>query len=103
MPQMTREQIIIKIRSALPDIRRKFAVRDLYLFGSIARGDDRPESDVDILVIFQPAARVTLFTLGGLNVFLEDLLGRPVDIVEDHPGLRPTFRAAIEEDKLRVA
>ena len=75
----------------------------LSLFGSVARGEERASSDVDILVSFEPTARVTLVTLSRLRDTLETLLGRPVDIVEDHPRLRPSLRRGIEQDRLRVA
>lgn len=87
----------------MPELREEFAVKELYIFGSVARGDDGPESDVDVLVEFEPGARVTLVTLARVSNRLERLLHRGVDIVEDHPRLRPSFRAVIEGDKLRVA
>ena len=51
------------------------------VFGSIARGDDRPDSDIDLLVTFDEGA--SLFDLAGLGQDLESLLGRPVDIVSE--------------------
>ncbi len=92
-----------KLRVALPELRKQYQLKDLYLFGSVARGDDRAESDVDILMEFEPDARPTLGTFGCIMDDLEKLLGRKVDVVENHPGLRPVFRQLIEQDKLRVA
>ena len=100
---MIRDQVISKLKAALPDLRREFMVQELYLFGSVARGDDRPDSDVDVLVEFAEEARPTLSTLGGLLDALEELLGRKVDVVENHPRLRPVFSDMIQQDKLRVA
>ncbi len=91
------------LRTALPTLRRDFSITTLALFGSAARGDVRPSSDIDILVTFDPSATVTLFTLARLQSRLEDLLGARVDLVEDHPRLRPAFRETIERDLLRVA
>ncbi|MEX2218438.1 MAG: nucleotidyltransferase family protein [Phycisphaerales bacterium] len=100
---MSREQIISTLRSAFPALRLEFPVRSLALFGSAARGDARPDSDIDILVQFEPGAPVTLFTLARLLTRLQALLGPRVDLIEDHDGLGPRFRAAIERDLCRVA
>jgi predicted nucleotidyltransferase len=58
---------------------------------------------LDVLVRFLPGFPVTLFTLSRLACELEDLVGRPVDIVEDHAGLRPEFRATVQQYLIRVA
>lgn len=100
---MFRDHAIATLKAVLPELQREFGVESLFLFGSVARGDDTPDSDIDALVTFRTDATVTLITLGKLNGFLENLLGRKVDVVEDHPRLRPAFRRAIDEDKLRVA
>lgn len=67
-----------------PDVLQAFCarhhVRRLSLYGSVLREDFRPDSDVDVLVEFDPAARPTLFTLGGMVADLEDLIDRPVDL-----------------------
>ncbi len=78
-------------------------MEELGLFGSAARGSDDSESDLDILVRFLPGTSVTLFSLSRLACDLEDLLGRRVDLVEDHKGLRPEFRATVKRDLIRVA
>ncbi|MCL4741222.1 MAG: nucleotidyltransferase family protein [Phycisphaerales bacterium] len=99
----TINDITARLRAAMPGLRRDFGVRSLAVFGSAARGDSTPGSDVDILVQFEPDAPVTLFTLADLHDRLRDALGREVDVVEDHPRLRPAFRRGIEEDLVRVA
>jgi predicted nucleotidyltransferase len=96
------DDAIATLRAALPDLRREHGVRSLAIFGSLAR-EARPDSDVDVLVTFEPTARVSLFTLARLQTILEDALGQPVDIVEDHPNLRPAFRTRIERELVRVA
>lgn len=58
----------------------RHGARNLRLFGSVARGEARPESDVDFLVDLSPGA--TLLDLGALQMDLQDLLGRKVDVVE---------------------
>jgi predicted nucleotidyltransferase len=70
---------------------RCYQVRELALFGSMLRQDHRPESDVDLLVSFHPAARVTFLTLARMQRELEALLGRKVDLVPKD-GLKPIIR-----------
>jgi len=73
---------------------RQYQVRELALFGSLLRQDHRPESDIDLLVSFQPAARVTFLTLARMQRELETLLGRKVDLVPKD-GLKPIIREPI--------
>jgi len=73
---------------------RPYQVRGLSLFGSMLRQDHRPDSDVDLLVSFQPAAHVTFLTLARMQRDLEALLGRKVDLVPKD-GLRPVIREHI--------
>ena len=75
----------------LADFCRRYQVRELALFGSTLRQDHRPDSDVDLLVSFAPAARVTFLTLAKMQRELEALLGRNVDLVPKD-GLKPGIR-----------
>lgn len=100
---MDRDSVIQTLRDAMPALRQKFHVTRLSLFGSFARGDNQPDSDIDVLVAFEPDSKVTLLTLGALLDELESLLGRKVDIVEDSPRLRPEFRRRIEGERRHVA
>jgi len=59
---------------------RKDGIRRLALFGSVLRDDFTPQSDVDVLVEFEPSARVSLFDLGGMSVELSQIFGRQVDL-----------------------
>lgn len=59
---------------------RKNHIRRLALFGSVLRDDFGPDSDVDVLVEFEPHARVGLLRLAGLEIELGDLIGRKVDM-----------------------
>ena len=65
----------------LAEICRRYHVKELSVFGSAARGELRPESDIDLLVDFLPDARIGLFELWDLGEELERLLGRRVDLV----------------------
>jgi hypothetical protein len=71
-------------------------VRELAVFGSAARGEMRPDSDVDLLVEFLPDAEVDLVDHAGLMLDLSRLLGRRVDLVSKR-GLKPLIRESVLE------
>ena len=77
---MTRDEIIGKLKERELDLRAQ-GVAHAALFGSVARGDDHPDSDIDILVDLDPAIVVTMFDYAGVKVFIADLFDRPVDVV----------------------
>ena len=82
-----------------PHLMREFAVVDLALFGSAARDETGPDSDIDILVSFDgPATSKRYF---GVLFYLEDLLGRPVDLVTDK-ALRSELRPYVEREAIYV-
>lgn len=58
---------------------RKHHIRKMSLFGSVLRDDFRPDSDIDVLVEFEPDAKVSLFDMGGMQIELTELMGREVD------------------------
>jgi len=70
---------------------RRHRIRRLAFFGSVLREDFTPESDVDVLVEFEPGARVGLITLAGMEIELGRLLGSRVDM-HTVKGLNPQFR-----------
>lgn len=72
-----------------------------YLFGSYARGENRPDSDIDILVTFDKEARVSLFDHLGMIYELQDLLGKEVDLVTEGT-LLPYIAQAAEKDKVLI-
>lgn len=82
------------------ELRERFGVRSLRLFGSTARGEAGPHSDVDILVDF--ASPPTLLEFLGVRSFLEDILGARVDLVTES-GLKERARSSVEQDAIRVA
>jgi uncharacterized protein len=75
----------------LESICRKWRVRELSLFGSVLRDDFTPESDIDVLVSFDPDATWSLWDLTEMRDDLTALIGRPVDLVE-REGLQNPFR-----------
>ncbi len=77
----------------------RYGVERVALFGSTVRDSDRPDSDIDILVSFDgPATSERYF---GVQLYLEDLLGRPVDLVTDK-ALRPELRPFVEREAVHV-
>lgn len=66
-------------REEIADFRRRNRIRKLAIFGPALRDDFTPGSDVDVLVWFEPEARVGLITLGGIARRLSHILGRAVD------------------------
>lgn len=97
---MRRAQVVALLSEKREEIVERFGVRSLSIFGSIARDEARADSDVDVLVEF--VGPVTFDAHMGLLVYLEDLLGRRVDVVTAS-GLKSRLRPLIEQDLVRVA
>lgn len=96
---MNRSQALHILKEHKPVLVRRFGVVDLALFGSTARDTARDESDVDILVAFDgPATSERYF---GVQFYLEDLFGCPVDLVTDK-ALRAELRPFIEKEAVHV-
>jgi predicted nucleotidyltransferase len=82
-----------------PVLAERYGVTDLALFGSTARDAAGAGSDVDVLVAFDgPATSARYF---GVQFYLEDLFGRPVDLVTDK-ALRPELRRFVEREAIHV-
>lgn len=85
-------------------IRQYFAnqpVIKAWLFGSFARGEEKENSDVDILVSFDEKAKVSLLRHAGMLCDLEDILKRPVDLV-NVLSLYPEVRDTVDNDKILI-
>ncbi len=96
---MDRDLALQKLTQSKPELHRRFGVVDLALFGSTLRGEARADSDVDVLVRFDgPATSARYF---GVQFYLEDLLGAPVDLVTDK-ALRDELRPFIEREAVHV-
>jgi uncharacterized protein len=97
---LTRPRLLALISDRLPDMVSRFDILHLRLFGSAARDELRDDSDVDVLVEFNAAATFRQYM--GLKFYLEDLLGRRVDLVTTK-GLRQEFRPTVEQEAIVVA
>ena len=75
----------------LSDLCRRYRVSELSFFGSAARGEMRPDSDIDVMVEFDPGARIGLLKFESLSEDLAALVGRKVDLVTKR-GLKPWIR-----------
>lgn len=78
----------------------RYHVKALYLFGSVARDEARADSDVDVLVDFTSSPTFDDFM--GLKIYLEDMLGRRVDLVTRN-AMRPRLREAILREAIHAA
>ena len=96
---MERSEALDILRHAKPELARRFHLKRLALFGSVARGEARPDSDVDVLVDFDgPPTSKQYF---GVQFLLEDRLGRSVDLVTDK-ALRAELRPRVERELVDV-
>jgi predicted nucleotidyltransferase len=96
---MKREQAIEFLSRSKQELSSRFGVTRLALFGSTARDTASSDSDVDILVDFDgPATSKRYF---GVQFFLEDLMGCPIDLVTEK-ALRPELRPYVERERIYV-
>jgi uncharacterized protein len=80
--------------SKLADVCRRYGVKELSLFGSAVRGELGPGSDIDVMVEFDPGARIGLLKFESLSENLEALLGRKIDLVTKR-GLKAWIRPQV--------
>jgi len=98
--KQNRASILRALSEHLPDLRSRYGVKVLALFGSAARDALQPRSDIDVLVEFQgPATFARYF---DLKDELGRLLGRRIDLVTLH-GLKPRARRTVEQELIRIA
>ena len=95
---MNGQEILARLRENETALRAR-GVSHAALFGSRARGDNRPDSDIDIMVEFDPAAHVTVFNYAGLKEYIASLFDGPVDVV-NRAGLKPYVRPATATDAI---
>ena len=96
---MNKKTVLKRLRAGLQEIRERFPVRTLSIFGSMARDQATDGSDIDVLVAFEQKANFDIFM--DLKFYLEELLETGVDLVTDK-ALRPQVRQAIEQEAIHV-
>jgi uncharacterized protein len=93
-------QILEALKEFMPLLAKEYGVKHLALFGSTVRGTARPDSDIDVLVSFDgPATSSRYF---GVQFFLEDQLGRSVDLVTDK-ALRTELKPFVEAEAISIS
>jgi predicted nucleotidyltransferase len=95
---MDRDEIIARLRENEAALRQR-GVAHAALFGSRARGDAGPDSDTDIMIEFDPEARITVFDYAGLKDYIAGLLDGRVDVVNRN-GLKPYVKPAATADAI---
>jgi predicted nucleotidyltransferase len=92
---MDRNQILTIIRNEKPYLQKHFGLLSIGLFGSFARDEQQPESDIDLLV---ELSKPSFDSLAGLQIYLEKSLGHPVELIRKRKGMRTSFLKRIERD-----
>ena len=93
-----------EVQAMIPKIQAYLATQPVeraYLFGSCARGDERPDSDVDLLVNYTDSDSLSLMDISRMMVHLGKNLHRKVDLVEDE-YLKPFARESVNRDKIMI-
>jgi uncharacterized protein len=95
---MDRQSIIDRLRENEPNLRAR-GVTHAALFGSRARGEERTDSDTDIMIEIDPEAHITIFDYAGLKEYIAGLFDGPVDVV-NRDALKPWLRPAAITDAI---
>ena len=99
MSTSSTKELLVRIRKLKPKIMKRYKAKEIELFGSIVRGEQSGASDIDLLVEFEEGA--DLFDLTGLAIFLEEELGRRVDVVPKR-ALREELRESVLKEAVLV-
>lgn len=94
-----KEDVLRKLRENLPEIRDRFGIDTIGIFGSVARGEDSEDSDVDVLYTFQEGKTLGMIKCMDLIYYLEDLFGRKVDFVSLE-FMKPRLRVYVEPEMI---
>lgn len=98
---MNRDEVLDQLARNKPTLVARYGVDRPALFGSTVRDAARADSDIDIDILVSFDGPATSERYFGVQIFLEDLLGRPVDLVTDK-ALRPELRPFIEREAVHV-
>jgi uncharacterized protein len=96
--KMKRDDIIRRLKECETELRAH-GVSHAALFGSVARGEQRPDSDIDIMIELNPDARVTMFDYVDIKEYIEGLFSEAVDVV-NRDGLKPAVRPNATADAI---
>lgn len=96
---VNRKRALELLTRSKPELQARFGVTQLALFGSTARDTATSSSDIDVLVAFDGPANSKRYF--GVQFYLEDMLGCPVDLVTEK-ALRPELRPYVEREQVRV-
>ena len=96
---MRKQEALQLLTEHKAELSRRFGIAELALFGSTARDEARDGSDIDVMVSFD--GRSTAKRYFGVQFYLEDVLGCPVDLVQEGV-IRPELQPYIEKDLIRV-
>jgi len=99
LPDSAQTQSLVKHRQQILDLVAQYHASNVRIFGSVARGEARPDSDIDILVDFEKGA--TLFDLSGLTEKLRGLLHFKIDL-GDPKSLKPHVQPSVAKDQLSL-
>ena len=98
--RMGPDKVLATLRAHEQEIKAAGVVR-LSLFGSTVRGEDRPDSDIDLLAAFDETRQISLMDVVGIENQLADLLGRPVELVEEGT-LKPRVKKSVDAEAVRA-
>jgi len=96
---MELDQLLRERRAEILSLARQHGARSVRIFGSVARGEAGPDSDVDFLVEMEPGR--TLLDMGGLLMDLREVLGRDVDVVTER-SLNPRIRERVLKEVIAL-
>ena len=92
---MGQQQILNTLKKEKPYLHKQFGLLSIGLFGSYAKGQERPDSDIDLLI---ELAEPRFSYLAGLQIYLEQKLGQPIELVRKRKGMSEQFLKRIEKD-----
>ena len=94
----TTQEYIQLLKQLAPELKSRYGMTSMSLFGSVARGEQKDESDVDVLVDMPPK----YYEACAANDYLEDILQCRVDMIRRHDRLTPFFINQVEHDGIRI-